>query len=207
MKVTVAWNTSEIRRACRAVRRVTEKQAVYMVNRMAIYTARSAMAAAKVSEKRREVVEAKTAQERAMFGGYRWAVKTFRKPTAYAMNRRGGGMLQGDWWYTNVKSVMEDMREIKLRGLARAMWGTIMQKLNVKGVAIPAAVQQVAKRFTWVTFQRSKPYRITFRNRSKYQGLIQPTILEDAMEKAKRAIAAIEAKRAARAQAAAWRSA
>jgi hypothetical protein len=37
--------------------------------------------------------------------------------------------------------------------------------------------------------------------------LIQPTILEDAMEKAKRAIAAIEAKRAARAQAAAWRSA
>jgi hypothetical protein len=179
-----------------------------MVNQMAIYTARSARTAAKIAEKKREVIEARGERERALFGGFQWAIRVFGRPTRYAANRRGGGEVRDGFWYTNNRTVMEDLRVIKNRGLAKAMWATIMLKLNVKRrVHIPAAVRDIARRFTWVNFRRTRPYTIWFTNRSKYQEIIQPNILNQSIEKAKTAILMIDGKQAARRMIAAWRGA
>ena len=207
MKTWIEFDAGEWYRAKNRVKDVTDKQARSLVNRMAIYTARSARTAAKISEKKREVIEAKSERERALFGGFRWAIRVFGKPTRYASNRRSGGEMRDGFWYTNNSAVKDDLSVIRNRGLAKAMWAAIMQKLNVKGVDIPSTVYGLARRFTWVNFRRSRPYTIWFTNRSRYQAEIQPNILDGAMEKAKRAIDAIELKQAARKQEQAWRGA
>ena len=207
MKPGLKVDVSKWARSVGRVRQLTDREARSMVNQMAIYTARSARTAAKIAEKKREVIEARGERERALFGGFQWAIRVFGRPTRYAANRRSGGEMRDGFWYTSNRTVMEDLRVIKNRGLAKAMWGSIMAKLNVKGVDIPAAVRAIARQFTWVNFRRSRPYTIWFTNRSKYQATIQPNILEVAIQKAKHAIGYKDGKQAARRMIAAWRGA
>jgi hypothetical protein len=200
MKFFVKWDPGSMNRLHMkfvGVKMATHRTGWNALNRLAVFTAFSAEKAANIGKARRPLFTARNRAEQRAIGGNRYGVQF--------LGVKSSGAVDGGWRYTNDKAKAEGWRVVRYRGLARASWSSIKAKLGAKPSAFSAHVWRVARGVTWVSFKRSRPMQITFRNRLKYMGLIQPTILREALAKARQRFAYVEAMRIEKAQQNAWR--
>ena len=196
-----------LNRAVASAKRATRKNGWSMINLLAIRTASSARKTAAVSKRGRPLMRWSAAEQRttgAMYG-VKVDSKAFRDRLATS-----GARFTGDWvLFNNIAFYETYLKHIRLRGLAKACWSSILRRMNVtQGTQVDSpALWRPARWVTWVRFQKTGNMFIEFSNRLKYQGLIQPSILRDAMSSAERSIIHQEAKRAKRETERAWRTA
>lgn len=199
MKIGYTWTGSskqKFKSALKSLRRGSPKIAWNMINRLANFTAFSAEKAAKVGQRKHETVRARNIAEARQLGfaadigtdvtktgNEVVAVKFFHqdKPPTWA------------YFFKHQTAEIEDYRQIRFRGLAKATWRSIKGKLGNTAFTPDALIARVAKGVTWVKFHRGNPMYIIFSNRLSYMANVQPTILSDAIAKAERRMVAAEA--------------
>jgi len=202
---------AKMSRSFSSLRKATYSGAWNMINRMAMYTAGSASKAARISQKKREMVTAKNRIEARQLGG-KYAVKSYRELRA---SRKSEATTKEVHWYTtDDKAKAELLRVIRFRGLAKASWGSIMQKMGLAAGGMSAAIRglaanvwPVARGVTWVKFSKQNPMYIMFTNRLRYMAKIQPTILTDAITTAQSRMMGSERAKMDKVQTAAWNKA
>jgi hypothetical protein len=178
-----------------------------MINLLAIRTASSARKTAAVSKRNRPLMRWSRDEQRTI--GALYGVKIDSAPFRDKLASKGT-RFSGDWAvFNNIAFYQTFLKEIRLRGLAKACWSAILRKMNVtQGTAVDSpALWRTARGVTWVRFQKTGRMFIEFVNRLKYQGVIQPSILRDAMSSAARSIIHQEMNRAKRETERAWRTA
>jgi hypothetical protein len=193
------------------LKRATYSGAWNMINRLAMFTAGSASRAARISVRKREMVTAKNSMELRQLGG-KYAVKCYRE---LRVSRKTDETTRNiTWATTNDKDRAELLRVIRFRGLAKASWGSIMQKMGLAGGKMSASIRglaanvwPVARGVTWVKFQKTSPMSIEFVNRLRYMEKIQPSILSDAITTAQARMMGSEKATMEKAQRAAWNKA
>jgi hypothetical protein len=198
-------------RAFSNLKRATYSGAWNMINRVAMFTAGSASRAARISVRKREMVTAKNSMELRQLGG-KYAVKCYRE---LRVSRKTDDTTRKiTWATTNDPQQAELLRAIRFRGLAKASWGSIMQKMGLAGGKMSASIRglaanvwPVARGVTWVKFQKTSPMSIEFVNRLRYMAKIQPSILSDAITTAQARMMGSEKATMEKAQKAAWNKA
>ena len=212
MKVDIHFtdaSKAQMNRAFSNLKRATYSGAWNMINRLAMYTAGSASRAARISVRKREMVTAKGKMELRQLGG-KYAVKCYRE--LRTSRKTEDTTRKITWATTNSKEQAELLRVIRFRGLAKASWGSIMQKMGLAAGGMSAAIRglaanvwPVARGVTWVRFD--KPLSIEFVNRLRYMAKIQPTILSDAITTAQTRMMGSERAKMDKVQTAAWNKA
>jgi hypothetical protein len=173
------------------VARFAKGGAWQMLNRLTLKFIRSAVAGTPISKKKREIFRAKTPQEMAAIGGFRYAVKFPYGVTGRAENlgNSGIGHNAAPWVGTNSLEIADDIADIYYRGAAKASWGGMFLKMGAAWTPASSRLSRVTRSANWIKFMKGeKKQSIITINRFVNMDVIAPGVRDKALAKAKNTI-------------------
>ncbi len=146
-------SVTQTRASLHRVKKYATTSAWNMLNKLALFFLRSAIAATPTAKKKREIFRARTRDEMRAIGGWRFAVKFPFGLTGRA--ERMGGTMEGHWLGTNSMEIADDMAQITYWGAAKASWNGMRRKMGVNVSERNPALGRVLSASNWVKFIRN----------------------------------------------------